>query len=149
MTEETLKTVLFPDPPRRVPGYRALNVAFRTVHLANVGVLLGGHAFEVDPPRLWPILLATIVSGAGLVALELASTAAWLFMAKGVAVLMKLALLSAIPFFWEERVALLLLIVVVASVGSHMPRQFRHHSFLPVRWRPEDAPQRAATSSLP
>jgi hypothetical protein len=46
------------------------------------GALLGGHLFAGDPARLMPFLIATIASGLGLMALELASTCAWLFMGK-------------------------------------------------------------------
>ncbi len=126
----TLGTLLFPDPPRRVPGHRAIGIALRTAHLASFGPLLGGHFFDVEPSRLLPLLLATIATGAGLVALELASTCTWLFMGKGVLVLVKLLLLAAIPVFWEHRLWILLLVVVVASVGSHMPSRFRHHCWL-------------------
>jgi hypothetical protein len=100
-------------------------VALRTAHLATLGILLGGHAFDVDPARLMPYLLGTIASGAGLVALELASTCAWLRMTKGVAVLAKLGLLLAVPLVWEHRLAILLAIVILASTVSHMPRRWR------------------------
>ncbi len=70
-------------------------------------------------------------------ALELASTCAWLFMGKGVAVLLKLLLLAMIPLFWEHRVSILLVVVVIASVASHMPSRFRYYSFL----RSQDAEQ--------
>lgn len=126
----SLRTLLVPEPPRRIPGHRALGVALRTAHLLTFGVLVGGHVLDVEPSRLVPFLLATLVSGLGLMILELASTCAWLFMGKGVAVLVKFLLLLVIPFFWEFRVAILLAVVVVASVGSHMSSRFRHHSFL-------------------
>jgi hypothetical protein len=100
-------------------------VALRTAHLATLGILLGGHAFDVEASRLLPFLLATVASGAGLVALELASTCAWLRVAKGVAVLAKLGLLLAIPLFWEHRTGILLAVVVLASTVLHMPRRFR------------------------
>ena len=45
-------------------------------------------------------------------------------------VLLKLAMLLAVPLFWEFRLLLLLLVVVIASVGSHMPARYRHYSFL-------------------
>lgn len=125
-----LRTVLLPGPPRRIPAHRALGIALRTAHLMTFGTLLGGHVFEVDPSRLLPLLYGTIVTGAALMALEMASTCAWLFMGKGVAVLVKLLLLSAIPLLWEHRVSMLLVTVAVASVGSHMPYRFRHYSFL-------------------
>ena len=94
------------------------------------GALVGGHLFEVEQSRLFPFLVATILSGAGLMALEMAATCGWLFLGKGLAVLAKLLLLASIPLFWEHRVALLLLSVAVASVGAHMPARFRHYSLL-------------------
>ena len=125
----SLRNLLFPDPPRRIPGHRALGVALRTAHLLTFGALVGGHLFDVEPSRLVPFLLATIASGLALMTLELASTCAWLFMGKGIAVLVKLLLLLAVPFFWAHRVAILLTVIVVASVGSHMSSRFRHYSF--------------------
>jgi len=126
-----VRALLFPEPPRRIPRHRALGLALRTAHLMTFGALLGGHFFDVDPARLMPFLVATIASGGALLALELASTCAWLFMGKGLVVLAKLLILLMVLFFWEHRVFLLLLTVAVASVGSHMPARFRHRCFLP------------------
>lgn len=126
-----MRSLLFPNPPRRIPRHRALGLALRTAHLMTFGALLGGHLFNVDSARLLPFLIATIASGTALLALELASTCAWLFMGKGLVVLAKLLILLMVPFFWEHRVFLLLLTVAVASVGSHMPARFRHRCFLP------------------
>lgn len=134
----SLRARLFPNPPRRIPAHRLLSVTLRTAHLMTFGMLLGGHVFEVDPSHLFPFLVATIVTGAGLMALELASSFAWLFMGKGVAVLVKLLLLGMVPFFWEHRVALLLLTVILASVAAHMPSRFRHYSFLTRRSEPPE-----------
>ena len=125
-----VRTLLFPDPPRRIPRHRALGLTLRTAHLMTFGALLGGHFFDVDSARLMPFLVGTIASGGALLALELVSTCAWLFMGKGVLVLAKLLILLMVLFFWEHRVFLLLLTVAVASVGSHMPARFRHRCFL-------------------
>jgi hypothetical protein len=62
--------------------------------------------------------------------LELASTCSWLFMGKGIAVLVKLVLLALVPVFWAHRVPILVVVVIVASVGAHMPSRFRHYSML-------------------
>ncbi len=115
---------------RRIPHERAWNVALRTVHLMAFGLLLGGHAWEVDPARLVLVLWVTVLSGAGLMGLELYQSVHWLFLGKGLMVLAKLALLSSIPLFWEARLPLLLLVVAMASVGAHMPARFRHYSVL-------------------
>ena len=105
---------------------RALNVACRTVHIAGFGLLLGGHAWAVEPGRLLGALWLTVASGLALVALECGASLRWLIEGRGVLVLVKLGLLLAVPFAWEQRLWLLLAVVVVASVGSHMPSRFRH-----------------------
>ena len=111
---------------------RAASVLLRTAHLAAFAVLLGGHVFDVDPRRLTPWLWATVASGSGLMALELASGVAWLGTGKGLAVLVKLALLALVPVFWEHRVAILMAVVVLAGVASHLPRQLRHYQVVPM-----------------
>ena len=112
-------------------GTRGLSIALRTLHLASFGILLGGHAFAIEADRLLPALYLTIASGIGLMALEVYVIGLyWFFQGKGVMVLAKLAILLTVPFLWEYRVFLLLLVVVIASVGSHMPARYRHYSFL-------------------
>ena len=111
-------------------------MVLRTAHLLAVGTLLGGHVFDVDPTRLVPFLVSAVVTGAAMMALEIAATAAWLFMVKGALVVLKLALLGAVAVFWEQRVALLIAVTVVAGISSHMPARLRHHALLPRRATP-------------
>lgn len=110
---------------------RGLSLLLRTVHLVSFGILLGGHTFAIDADRLLPALYLTIASGIGLMALEIYAIGPhWLFMGKGGAVLLKLLILLAVPYAWDYRLPLLLLVVVIASVGSHMPGRYRHYSML-------------------
>lgn len=110
---------------------RAVSIALRTLHLASFGILLGGHAFAIEADRLLLALYLTIGSGAGLIALELYVFGLyWLFLGKGIMVLLKLGVLLAVPLLWDYRLLLLFLVVVIASVGSHMPARYRHYSFL-------------------
>ena len=122
--------VLFPDPPRPLPYARAMSIALRTVHIAAVGILLGGHAFEVPSVRLLPWLYLGIISGVGLISLELYSSCKWLYQGKGVLVMLKLLLIAAVAVFWEQRLWLLLAALVLGSVGSHMPGRFRYYSII-------------------
>jgi hypothetical protein len=119
-----------PDQMRFVPGTRAISIALRALHLAAFGILLGGHAFGIEAERLLPYLSLTILSGIGLITTEVYAVGLyWFFLGKGLMVLAKLGLLLAVPVFWEQRVALLLVVVVV-SIGSHMPARYRHYSLL-------------------
>ena len=126
----TLLAILFPATTRRVPGERGINIALRTAHLMTSGILLGGHAFDVPAHRLILFLYLTIASGAGLILLELYSSCRWIYLGKGVMVILKIALVIAAGVWWEHRVVLLLLVVLIGSVGSHMPARFRYFSLI-------------------
>ena len=126
----SIRRILFPDPVRSLRHARAWNIAFRTAHIAVTGILLGGHFFEIAENRLRTILYLCILTGVSLIVIEAYPSCRWLYQGRGVVVLVKLALLGSIPFLWEFRVFILLAVVVIASVGSHMPSRFRYYSFL-------------------
>jgi hypothetical protein len=119
---------LFPEQRRRLPHGRAWNIAARTVHIGATGILLGGHVFGVAPGDLWPFLWMAIATGVALVAIEVYPSGHWLHQGCAIAVYVKLGLLGLVPFFWNYRVPILMVVVVIASVGSHAPRTIRHYS---------------------
>lgn len=120
----------FPDPPRPLPYARGIGITFRTMHIAAIGILLGGHVFDAPLDRLLPWLYLSIASGVSLIGLEVYSSCKWLYQGKGVFVLLKLLLIAAVARWWEYRVWLLLAALVLGSVGSHMPGRWRYYSFL-------------------
>ncbi|MFH1763326.1 MAG: hypothetical protein ABIF09_03950 [Gemmatimonadota bacterium] len=107
---------------------RALNIALRTAHIAAMGILLGGHAFDVAPERLMVILWLTIGTGAVLAAVESGGRLLWFHQARGFMTMAKLALICVVPLAWDFRLPILLAVVVVGSVVSHMPGRYRHYS---------------------
>ena len=125
-----LRRLLFPEPARELRHQRAWNIAFRTVHIAATGILLGGHVFDVEESRLWGSFYLSTATGFGLLVLEAYPSLRWIYQGRGVMVLSKLALLCAVPFLWDNRVPILLAVLLIASVGSHMPSQFRYYSFV-------------------
>ena len=110
---------------------RALNITLRTAHIAAMGVLLGGHAFDIAPERLKLSLWLTIGTGVALLAVEVAGPRLlWLHQGRGLMTLAKLVSICLVPLFWDYRLPLLLLVVVIASVGSHMSGRYRYYSVL-------------------
>jgi hypothetical protein len=109
---------------------RAWNIAFRTGHIGVTGVVLGGHVFDVAPERILIWLFLSIATGVILTAIEAYPRWIWFCQGRGVLVLGKLALLCLIPGMWDSRVAILAAVIVLASVGSHMPARFRYYSIL-------------------
>jgi len=116
-----------------MPSARFWNIALRTAHIAAMGILLGGHAFDVERSRLLASLWLCIASGAALGLLESGLSPVWFHQGRGLMTMAKLLLLCAVPFLWTQwgwRLAVLLSVVVLASVGSHMPARFRYYSVI-------------------
>ena len=107
---------------------RALNIALRTAHIGAMGVLLGGHVFEVDPERLMVSLWLTIGTGVALAAVESRARLLWFHQARGFMTLTKLGLICTVPLAWDFRLPILLAVIVLGSVASHMPGRYRHYS---------------------
>lgn len=117
---------------------RALNIAFRTAHIGVASVLAGGHVFSVPRPQLHVWLYATVATGSVLVVLEAYPRWRWFYELRGAMAIVKLLLVGLIPWLWPYRVWLLAAVIVLASVGSHMPARFRYYSLL--HGRPLDDP---------
>ncbi|MCC7133859.1 MAG: hypothetical protein IT352_14460 [Gemmatimonadales bacterium] len=131
---------LAPEPARCFRWDRGASIALRTMHLVAISMVLGGYYWGVDPVRLRPALALAAVSGLGLAGLEMYKTMHWLALGKGLFVLAKLGLLAALPLAGVAAVPLLLVVVVLASVGAHMPSRYRHYSILlgrPLRSAPK------------
>ncbi len=142
-----LTAVLFPAAPRVLPYNRGISVGFRTLHLLASGLLYGGHAFDVEPQRLVTLLYLTVGSGLGLILLELYRSCDWVYQGMGALVIVKTVITVMAGVWWEQRVALLFLVVILGSVGSHMTARYRHYSFR--HGRVLDSKSSRTTSSSP
>ena len=111
-----------------IPHRRAWNIFFRTVHLLAISILVGGHVFHAPVDQLRPLLFCAIGSGIGMAVVEVYPSPRTLLQGWGIVLMLKLLLLCIIPFAWNYRVPILLLVLAIASVGSHMGKRFRHSS---------------------
>ncbi len=109
---------------------RAWNIALRATHISVTGVLVGGHVFGIAPGRLIPWVYMAIITGLVLMLIEAYPDWRYFSEGRGVMVLAKVSLLCTIPWFWQERVAILAAILIMASIGSHMPKRYRHYSLI-------------------
>ena len=107
---------------------RALNIGFRTGHIAAVSVLVGGLVFGVETARLDLSLGFTIGTCLALVAIEVAMRPGWLRETRGLMTMLKLGVLLTVPWAGDARLPILMTVIALASVGSHMPRRFRYFS---------------------
>jgi hypothetical protein len=95
-----------------------------------MAMILGGLPFGADFRTLKAAILLTVLSGAALLAIDLAKDAAFLVQGSGVALLLKLGLLGLGLLQPAARLPWYLAATLVASVGSHMPGTWRHFSFI-------------------
>jgi hypothetical protein len=113
---------------RQIPYARVWSILFRTLHILAISILVGGHAFNAPVDQLRPLLYLAIVSGVGMAFIEAYPEWQALFQGWGILVMIKLALLCAVPFAWSHRFAILIAVLVIGSVGSHMTKRLRHCS---------------------
>lgn len=116
--------------PKPLRGGRALRTTLRTVHVMAFATLYGGHVYNLPPERLLWALAATVATGAAFLAFEIYSAPVFLVEMRGLATLVKLGLVAAVAVFWEARVALLSIAIVIGVVASHMPGRYRYFSLL-------------------
>ena len=126
MLKPRLLTFLFPEQPREFPHRMAMRISSRALHIMTTGVLLGGHIFHQPVSVLEPWLWIAILSGLTILLTDIYSSFAVLFEIRGLVVLLKIALLCLIPFFWEQRIFILVLILFIGAISSHMPKRYRH-----------------------
>jgi len=113
-----------------VSASRACNIALRTAHIGVTGMLLGGHFFGIAAGRLLPLLSVAIVTGVALGIAEIYPNWRSVFEVRSLVIASKVLLLCLVPLLWNYRFAILMVVLVMASAGSHMPRRYRHYSVL-------------------
>ncbi len=105
-----------------------MRIAMRTVHLAAMGLLVGGVARGDAIAALpWP-LWGTVASGVLFVAVELHHSCVFLLQLKGLAVLVKAVLLVGAVAAPDAALTLLLLAIGIGGISSHMPGRYRYYS---------------------
>ncbi len=123
---ETDLSTVFPDQPRDFPYRREVKIALRAAHVLCAGSLLGAYLFGVESARSEPWLLATIVSGLSIVALDLHESAAFLLQVRGVVVTAKILVLVALPWLGGYEAWFLGAVVVASVVSSHASSKVRY-----------------------
>ena len=122
----SLKTLLFPDPPRTFAGRRAIKLGLRAGHVLCAGVYLGAFVFGVEPAARQPWFWALLASGCLLLALDLHETGAFVLETRGLVVFGKITLLALLPCFGAAQVWVLVFLLVVSVLSSHAPASVRH-----------------------
>lgn len=119
---------------RAKPGWqRAVEVGLRSVHIASMGLVLGGIPFGGTRQTLLVPIAVTVGSGLLLLATSVAWGCLSLGQGAGWAFLLKMALLGLGNLFEPARLPLYLVAAMASSVGSHMPSGWRHFTLRQAR----------------
>ncbi len=118
--------LIFPQTARDFPFRRYVRTSLRALHILCTGTLIGGYIFNQPVAVLEPWLFATVITGLLIFATDLHASFAVLFEVRGIIVMLKTGLLALTQFFWELRIPLLVIALVLGVFGSHMPKIFRH-----------------------
>lgn len=118
------------DKNRRPTWMRVLDVMLRTAHIGVAGILLGGLIFQVSyfNLQIWHNL--TIITGFGLLMLELRHSLSWPHQVRGLVGIVHIGLPGLAHLFPALVVPLTWGALVTGGVGSHMSRKLRHWSIV-------------------
>lgn len=118
--------LLFPDPPRTLPGRRWIKLILRAAHVLLAGLLVGAVLFELDAEQRDRWLHATIGSGALLLLLDLHESAAFVCQVRGLVVLTKIGIVIWLDRFGSYQAAVLCVVVLASVIFSHAPASVRY-----------------------
>ena len=105
---------------------RVYKLLARTVHLIAIAGLVGGHMFGAPLASLRLLLYLSIVTGLAMCALEAYPNRRFFYEGWALLLWLKLVVLMLVPVFWNVSTPILIVVLVIASIGSHMPRALRH-----------------------
>ncbi|MCB9902922.1 MAG: hypothetical protein H6831_00795 [Planctomycetes bacterium] len=127
-----MPSILFPDPPRELPGQRLIKISLRAVHVLCVGVLTATYLLDLgtNPQRLaearetW--LAATVATGSTILALDLYQSGAFLLQVRGAVLFLKLGCLLFLARMGDAAGYVLAALVLVSVISSHAPSRWRY-----------------------
>jgi hypothetical protein len=105
---------------------RVYKLLARTVHLIAIAGLVGGHMFGAPLGSLRLLLYLSIATGLAMCALEAYPNRRFFYEGWALLLWLKLVVLMLVPVFWNVSTPILIVVLVIASIGSHMPRALRH-----------------------
>jgi len=119
---------LFPRQMRDLPGGRWARIALRTLHLIGIAGLGGAYLYPLAPALWHPYLLLTLGSGVLLLLSEIWSHGIWLIQLRGLAILLKCALLGLGLLLPQSSATVLFAVVAISGVIAHAPGRVRYFS---------------------
>jgi hypothetical protein len=115
---------------KRPTWTRLLDILLRCAHVLVISLLFGGAVFKIPFGQLVPWSALVLASGGALILSEFFYDRRWPTQGRGIMVYLHAGLFGLVFFRPDLAVPVLLAALVLGMVGSHMPRRFRHWSFI-------------------
>lgn len=117
---------LFPDIDRSFPGLRWINIVLRTIHLVGVAGVGGGFLYHTPLEHWQPYLGLSVASGLMMMCLSVWSNGMWLLQLRGVAMLVKLLLLTGSMVAGVDA-AVIIVVIAISGLIAHAPGKVRYY----------------------
>lgn len=127
--EQFLGRWFFPQRSRQFAGKRWCKIGLRTLHLFGIAGIGGAFLYQSSSDEWWPFLGLTLATGTLMVLIELWSHGIWLLQLRGIAIVVKLALLGlcvVLPPSYNPW--LLFVVILISGVISHASSRQRYYS---------------------
>lgn len=109
---------------------RVADILLRTMHIGVAGLLLSGFFFRIPFSELHIWHGLTILSGTGLLCLEIAHSRNWPHQVRGIMGMIHMGLPGIVHLWPALAVPLSGISLAFGSIGSHLPKKIRHWSLL-------------------
>jgi hypothetical protein len=117
--------------PKPRPGWmRLLDIALRAAHVLVISILFGGSFFRIPGDQLLHWRELAMATGFVLVLSEVLHGIHWPYQGRGVMVFLHAGLFGLACLQPRWAIPCLLAALIIGMLGSHMPKRFRHWSFI-------------------
>ncbi len=121
-------SILLPQQSRAFPGQRWVNILLRTLHLLGMAGIGGGYFYASAGDAWRGFLYLTLASGLSMMLLSIWSNGIWLLQLRGHAILLKIFLLTLMLVWPEQKISLLVVVIIISGLVSHAPGNVRYYS---------------------
>jgi hypothetical protein len=128
----TLKAILFPMQPRSFYGQRWVNIGMRCVHLVGITGIGGGFLNGLDAGSWSLYWQLTVFSGVALSLIYIWSSGIWLLELKGLAIILKLVVLTVALMIPDLRSTAFILVIIMSGLIAHAPARVRSWRWLDI-----------------
>jgi len=104
---------------------RWVNISLRTVHLIGVAGIGGAFLYQASYMHWKPYLLLLVISGVGMLFLDILSNARCLLQLRGIATIVKIMVLMTSVLVGMEAY-ILVTVIIISGIISHAPGKVRY-----------------------